>query len=479
MANGASISSMIGLAISTLLLWTTFITVTTAQFQPLHTSSRWILDSSNKRFKLRCINWAGHMEAHIPEGLQHASIDAIAALISSSGFNCVRLTFSIDMALSQHTRVSDSFGTLAARTGADSAAVDALWQRVKANNPWIADGGGSVTVGDTFGRVVDTLGAKNVRVILDNHVSRASWCCNLTDGNGWWDTAQGYNDANSRFFNTANWLKGLEAMAQFSVNHPVVAGIGLRNELRPIPVLQDSNNHNDWYNLMAQGAASVHNANKDLLIMMGGTMSATDSSFLRTRPLDRSSFGDKVVWEWHTYTFSPAWIISFKNCALWKTAVGGFTGFLLSQNQAYTGPLWLSEFGFAMTGGTAERSGLSEEDYKYAKCLIEYVTGNDGDWALWAIQGNYYVRNGVVDSDEPWGLVNSDWTAWRNPAVKQLLGKMWDVTQGIPRGHSPDIREHHIPIPNPNITPASPTITAIVATGLSAAPVVESVVVPV
>ncbi|KAF2183945.1 glycoside hydrolase family 5 protein [Zopfia rhizophila CBS 207.26] len=415
---------MLAFVLSTLLLCTT---LASAQLQPLHTSSRWIMDSNNKRFKMRCINWAGHMEANVPEGLQHNSVDNIAKLIADSGFNCVRLTFSIDMALNQNQKVSDSFSTLTERAGADKAAVDGLWKNVLEKNKWIEN----VSVGDAFAKVIDTLGSRNLRVILDNHVSKASWCCNLEDGNGWWDTAPVYIAANSRYFNTQNWLKGLENIAKFAASHPAVAGIGLRNELRAVPVLQDGNGHSDWYNLVSQGASMVHNANKDLLIMIGGVMSSTDSSFLRSKPLDRSPFGDKVVWEWHQYTFSPPWIISFKNCAVWKTAIGGFTGFLLEQNKDYTGPLWLSEFGFGMTGGPPERSGIgTEDDYNYLKCIVEYVTGNDGDWALWALQGNYYVRDGEVNRDEGWGLVNSDWTTWRNPAVKEVLGKMWDVTQG-------------------------------------------------
>jgi endoglucanase len=164
---------------SVLLLGTT----TLAQLEPLHTSSRWILNSSNKRFKLRCINWAGHMEANVPEGLQHASVENIAKLISDSGFNCVRLTFSIDMALNQGASVKESFGSLAERTGADKGAVDELWNQIMNNNAWIEN----VSVSEAFGKVIDTLGAKNVRVFLDNHVSHASWCCNLDDGNGWWD----------------------------------------------------------------------------------------------------------------------------------------------------------------------------------------------------------------------------------------------------------------------------------------------------
>lgn len=395
-----------------------------AQLQPLHTTSRWILDSDNKRFKLKCINWAGHMEANVPEGLQHNSVEAISRIISDSGFNCVRLTFSIDMALSKDGKASDSFDTLAARTGADVEAVDDIWNRVITKNPWIKN----ASLGEVFGTVVDTLGAHGIRVILDNHVSKASWCCNLEDGNGWWDKGVPYLAANQRFFHTENWKAGLAKMAEFAIAHPAIAGIGLRNEIRETPVLQ---NRDDWYTYVTQGAKAVHDANPNLLIAVGGTLSSTDASFLRSRPLDRSSFGNKIVWEWHQYTFSPPWIASFRNCAIWKTLVGGFTGFLLQQNQAYTGPLWLSEFGFGMTGGPPERSGIgSEDDYNYLKCLVEYTSANDGDWALWAIQGNYYVRDGQVDKDEPWGLLNTDWTAWRNPAVKNVIAPLFQQTQG-------------------------------------------------
>jgi len=408
-------------------LWSTLLlaATTAAQFGPLHTSSRWILDSNNKRFKLRCLNWAGHMEAHIPEGLQAQPIDKLAQFVADNGFNCVRLTFSIDMAMDQALKVRDSFATLAARTGADANAVAGLWSRVKNANPWIED----VSVGEAFGHVVDALGAKGLRVILDNHVSHASWCCNLDDGNGWWDEAPGYVDSNSRFFNTSQWALGLRAMAQFAVNHPVVAGIGLRNEIREVPVVQS---RDAWYTYIVKGAQAVHDANPNLLIIMGGTLSSTDISFLRTKPLDRSPFSDKVVYEWHHYTFSPNWIASLKSCSVWKSVtIGGTSGFLLQQGKSYTGPLWLSEFGFGQAGGPPERQGIgTQEDYDYLTCLVDYIKGNDGDWALWAIQGSYYVRDGVVDNDEPWGVLNSQWSDWRNPSVKNVLKDIFLVTQG-------------------------------------------------
>jgi hypothetical protein len=398
--------------------------LTAAQLEPLHTSSRWILDGNNKRFKLKCINWAGHMEANIPEGLQHSSVEAITKIVSDSGFNCVRLTFSIDMALNQGQKVSESFGTLAERTNAPKDQVANLWNKVKEKNSWIED----ASLADAYGTVIDALGKRNIRVILDNHVSKASWCCNLEDGNGWWDEGTPYFANNQRNFKTQDWSRGLEAIAKFAASHPAVVGIGLRNEIRETPILQ---NRNDWYRFVAQGADSVHKANKDLLIVIGGTLSSTDASFLRNKQFDRSPYGDKVVWEWHQYTFSPPYIVAAKNCVLWKTIVGGFTGFLLEQDKAWTGPLWLSEFGFGMTGGPPDRNGIgTEEDYNYLKCIIEYASGNDGDWALWALQGNYYVRDGEVNKDEGWGLLNQEWTAWRNPAVRDMLKPLFETKEG-------------------------------------------------
>ena len=40
---------------------------------PLHTSSRWIVDSKGKRVKLACVNWSGAAQKDgVVSGLQHA-----------------------------------------------------------------------------------------------------------------------------------------------------------------------------------------------------------------------------------------------------------------------------------------------------------------------------------------------------------------------------------------------------------------------
>ncbi|KAJ2926136.1 hypothetical protein H1R20_g10952, partial [Candolleomyces eurysporus] len=381
----------------------------------LRSSGRWILDASTgQRVKLRCANWAGHQEASIPEGLQHQPVANIAQWLSTNRFNCVRLTFSIDMALNPNQRVSDSFTAAASAAGVSTSSMQNLYTQAVSKNSWLS----SATTRGTFARVIQELEARNVMVILDNHVSRASWCCGTSDGNGWWASASGYNAGNSRFFDTNNWLSGLRSMASFAQSHPNVVGISLRNELRAVGS-QDGNGHADWYNFVTQGARAVREGNSNLLVVVGGVSYALDLSFIYNKMLDRNVFGDKLVWEFHNYQWSGIG----NTCASHQKMMGDRAGYLLVQNKTYTGPLILSEYGWAQNNPTAAENA-------YVSCLVQYMENNDAEWAYWALQGSYYVREGRVNFDETFGLLNSDWSGWRNSSFPRTLGRMFDVTQG-------------------------------------------------
>ncbi|KAJ6444648.1 cellulase family protein [Purpureocillium lavendulum] len=398
---------------------------------PLSVSGRWIVDSTGQRVKLRCINWAGHLEANVPEGLHRQSVEGVAGWIAAQGYNCVRLTYSIDMARNPTLGVEASFRAAAAASGADEAAVMALYAAARERNPFL----GAATVLDVFDRVQAALWDRGVMTILDNHVSRASWCCDLGDGNGWWSDARFYMKETSRYFDTAQWHDGLAAMAAWSRARPGVVGLSLRNELRA-SVLQIPFAPRTWLAYMPAAARIVHAAAPDALVIVGGINGGTDLSPLRTvGPMDMStgsggggSWAAKRVWEAHAYSFTIT-TPSFGICPLLKAEYGGLFGFVLEQDRgAVTGPLFLSEFGVGMTGGPHD--GLSDDDYKYLTCLVEYMEDNDADWAHWAVQGSYYVRGGSVDYNETWGALDYDWQDWRNPKFKAMLGKMPDVTQG-------------------------------------------------
>lgn len=64
---------------------------------PYHSEGRDIIDSSGSPVTLTGVNWAGHQEAMIPEGLQYNSIRNITTMVKDLGFSVVRLTFATEM----------------------------------------------------------------------------------------------------------------------------------------------------------------------------------------------------------------------------------------------------------------------------------------------------------------------------------------------------------------------------------------------
>ena len=145
-----------------------------AQTLPLKTSSRWILDDDGARVKLRCINWAAHGETNTPEGLHKASVATLADFVKDQGFNCVRLTYSIDHALDPRVRLDDSFKAAAGPSGLPEDTFTRLHAQVVEANPAL---GNDTTRQDVFGAVIAALWDRKIMTILDNHVSKASWCC--------------------------------------------------------------------------------------------------------------------------------------------------------------------------------------------------------------------------------------------------------------------------------------------------------------
>lgn len=55
-----------------------------------------------------------------------------------------------------------------------------------------------------FDAVAAECAKQNIYVHLDNHVSKAMWCCTPWDGNTWWG---------DKYFPASNWTRGLTYMA--------------------------------------------------------------------------------------------------------------------------------------------------------------------------------------------------------------------------------------------------------------------------
>ena len=254
--------------------------------------------------------------------------------------------------------------------------------------------------------MVDECARQQIYIILDNHISKGMWCCSETDGNSWWGDT---------YFSTANWTRGLAYMAQHGRQWPNMVAMSLRNEPRDPKnnrAAQATYNWRDWYGFTRQGAKAVHDAHPDVLVVLSGlsydtyitpvvqgtALTPGTAKFSRG---DFPGYGDKLVLEIHNYQGDV------KNCRDLQSTLykNGFQALAPDAPNAF--PILLTEFGFAMDAAT----------YKgvYATCLAAYLPAQKAGWTIWVLAGSYYIRSGKQDYEEAWGLLNHDWSEWRNP----------------------------------------------------------------
>jgi Cellulase (glycosyl hydrolase family 5) len=173
---------------------------------------------------------------------------------------------------------------------------------------------------------------------------------------------------------------------------------------------------------MQEGAEAIHAANPKVLVILSGLYYDIDLSFLSSRQVSLS-FSGKLVFEVHWYSFSDAkpWSTLNTNQACAKTS-GDFmrnAGFLTEKGW----PLFMSEFG-------VDNRGVNDNDNRYLGCVLAKAAELDLDWALWALQGNYYLREGVVDHEETYGVLSSDWSTSKNTSVLRRIQALQKPFQG-------------------------------------------------
>ncbi|GMF78247.1 unnamed protein product [Aspergillus oryzae] len=367
---------------------------------PLSTSGRWIVDANGQNITFAGVNWPGASEAMLPEGLQYQSIDNIVDKIKTLGMNVIRLTFAIEM-------IDDIL-----ETGRDVSIKDSLVKALGEKNGTKVFSN-IVRHNPQFG--VDTTRLQvGVYVHLDNHISKAMWCCSGTDGNTWFG---------DRYFDVAKWHRGWQYMAEHvfktprslasSVTDattqvkslPAVKSVGMRNELRKAednPTLVNTTyNWRYWYRHMVENANQIHAANRNLLIYFSGLDYDTRLSPIPTGAelgngtafrKDDFEYADKIVLELHNYERTATSCEDLKS-SLWNA---GFNA-LDTQNSSIVNimPVQMTEFGFPQDNTTYTDV--------YASCLREWLPSLQAGWMVWVIAGSYYIRKGIQDDDELWG----------------------------------------------------------------------------
>lgn len=173
---------------------------------------------------------------------------------------------------------------------------------------------------------------------------------------------------------------------------------------------------------MQRGAEAVHVANPDVLVLLSGLSFDNDLSFLARKQVNLS-FTSKHVFEVHWYGFSDgqAWRTGNQNqvCGRIASSVMRRAGFLLDQGW----PLFLSEWGLDLRG-------TNENDNRYFGCALGALAEMDLDWALWALQGSYYLREDLYSPDETYGLLAWDWCKVRNQSILERIQALQQPFQG-------------------------------------------------
>eukprot|EP00405_Crypthecodinium_cohnii_P036446 CAMPEP_0206546504 /NCGR_PEP_ID=MMETSP0325_2-20121206/12750_1 /ASSEMBLY_ACC=CAM_ASM_000347 /TAXON_ID=2866 /ORGANISM="Crypthecodinium cohnii, Strain Seligo" /LENGTH=556 /DNA_ID=CAMNT_0054045651 /DNA_START=318 /DNA_END=1988 /DNA_ORIENTATION=+ len=181
------------------------------------------------------------MEGMVPTGLDQRPLSALAQTIVDMKFNCVRLPYSLEM-LTPSATVPYPEKSLAA-------------------NPQLL----GKTPLEIFDATVEALSDVGLVTILNDHVSKAGWCCSKSDGEGLWFTEA---------YSTEKWMESLVQLSSRYRSNPRVVGFDIRNEVRDSPLGSPTWGFGaagtDWAHAAQVAGERIQAVNPDMLIIISG-----------------------------------------------------------------------------------------------------------------------------------------------------------------------------------------------------------------
>lgn len=353
---------------------------------PLQTKGRNVVDQKGRRFKLASVNWYGASdELFIPGGLdvQHRSV--IAQTIRTMGFNSVRLPYSDEMVISNPH----------------------ILPHLLTANPDLV----GLRALDILEAVVDALTEAGVAVIINNHITTATWCCGADPCDAGWA-----NDHLGRLCRVRqtedDWIAHWETVMARFVDNPRVIGADLRNEVRGV---WGTMPWDRWATAAERAGNALLKINPNWLIIVGGTESSNDLSGVGQRPV-RLDVDNRVVYSAHVYSWS-GW-----GSMEGRYAKRSYPSFVKSMrhNWAYLvednlAPVWVGEF------GAPDQPG--EGDANYWQNLLRYLKAIDADFGYWAINPTKPKDN----ERESYSIVQDDWVT---PLLDYRMKDMTELMRG-------------------------------------------------
>jgi endoglucanase len=342
---------------------------------PLHTQGNRILDASGQPVRLTSVNWYGFDEKeYVAGGLDHVPLAKIVEQIQQIGVNSVRLPWANETL--EHNPL--------------------VPEKAIAANPQFK---GKHAM-DVMDAVIDALARAHIMVVLDNHVSRADWCCSETDGNGLW-----YNAEHPE----TKWLADWQMMTSRYRKQPWVVGADLRNELRSGAAWGGNDAKLDWHAAAERGGKAVLAGNPRLLVMVESSEYSTNFTGFDKLPV-RLPVEHRLVYSPHAYAPEHA----FASYDEMKQAYEMRAGFL--EHGASPVPLWIGEFGTCQDLACGDNA-------KWFEMFIRYLQENPSlSWSYWPLNGAQSSgATRTYDSVEVYGLLSSDYSQIKAEKIVEML----------------------------------------------------------
>jgi len=360
---------------------------------PISTEGAKLIDASGCYFKLFSVNWFGaESPEYVVGGLHKQSIGDIVDLIERGGFNSVRLPWSNEM-FAQNPIVESQF--------------------VAANPEWK-----NRSALEIFDAVIAEITARGMFVVLDNHRSRADWCCDEEHGDGLW-----YSLA----YPESMWLEHWTQMVLRYKDNPYVIAAELRNELRPdpglglIPSWGEGESNTDWHGAATRAGNALLEVNPALLIIVGGLEYQEHLRQAESQPI-KLRFDNKLVYAAHDYVWWHSEQELSDPKAFAENARKRWE-FLVSQRNDLEGelaPVYISEWGGCTQ--SQEESPCGEDRRQFLGAMMRYLCEVEISWAYWPLNGTQSLGYGREHNQmEGYGLLVPNWDGYANPEFMALM----------------------------------------------------------
>ncbi|KAK4461886.1 endoglucanase [Cladorrhinum samala] len=336
---------------------------------PLKTRGRDVVDQNGKRFRLSSVNWYGASdELFVPGGLDIQHRDVIAQTIRALGFNSVRMPYADEMVMLNPEVMPHLV----------SANPDLVGKRAL----------------DVFQASVEALTKAGIAVIVNNHITSATWCCGADPCDAGWR-----NDYLPKAMcrvrqSEEEWIEHWEIVMERFLANPLVIGADLRNEVRG---MWGTMPWGKWATAAEKAGNRLLKMNKDWLIIVGGTESGNYLTGARKRPVVLD-VEDRLVYSAHVYSWSGWGSLegrySKRNYPSFVKSMRNNWAYLVEQDIA---PVWVGEF------GAPDKPG--QGDVNYWTNLLRYLKSIDADFGYWALNPRKPKDNEV----ESYSLVKDDW----------------------------------------------------------------------